>query len=338
MSQSPVRRLAGALLLGVLAVPVSAAEVNVYSYRQPHLIQPILDEFSKETGIEVNVVHAKEGLVERLRHEGRNSPADLMLTVDIGRLVELVEADLVAPVQTPTLTADVPPQYRDPEGKWYGLTTRARVIITSKERVAEGAIQTYEDLADPRWKGKICTRSGKHDYMVGLFASMIAHHGEADARTWLEGVKSNLARRPQGNDRAQARAIKEGACDVAVINTYYIGNMLEDPEQKGWAEAVRVVYPNQADRGAHVNISGMALTKSAPNRDTAIRLMEFLTGDRAQQMYAERNVEYPVKPGVALAPLLASWGELKSDELALTEVARYRSAASKLVDIVGYDD
>jgi len=312
-------------------------EVNVYSYRQPFLIQPMFDAFTAETGIKVNVVFAKEGLVERLKREGANSPADLIFTVDIGRLHEVVEADLVQPVKTPTLEENIPPQYRHPDGLWYGLTTRARIIVAAKDRVDPKEIQTYEDLADPQWQGRICSRSGKDDYNVGLFAAMIAHHGEEAAEQWLQGVKENLARKPQGNDRAQVKAIKEGECDLAVINSYYMGNMLNDEEQYEWASAVNIIFPNQEGRGTHVNISGVALTKSAPNKENAIKLMEFLSEDLAQQMYAEQNFEYPVNPEVSMSGLLKSWGEFKTDSLPLAAIAEHRKEAIKLVDRVGYD-
>ena len=313
-------------------------EVNVYSYRQPFLVEPLFDAFTKETGIDVNVVFDDKGLIERLKQEGRNSPADLIVTVDIGRLQEAVDAGVTQTVSDAVLEQNIPSQFRDPAGHWFGLTLRARLIAASKDRVAEGAIQSYEDLADPQWQGKICSRSGKHVYNVALLASMIAHHGEEQAEQWLTGVKNNLARKPQGNDRAQVKAIKEGECDIAVINNYYIGLMLHNEEQKAWAEAINVVFPNQSDRGTHVNISGMALTQSAPNKENAIKLMEFLSDNQAQQIYARQNFEYPVKPGVTWPDLLQSWGEFKIDELPLATVSQNRKAAILMVDRVGFDD
>ena len=313
-------------------------EVNVYSYRQPFLVEPLFDAFTKETGIDVNVVFDDKGLIERLKQEGRNSPADLIVTVDIGRLQEAVDAGVTQAVSDAVLEQNIPSQFRDPAGHWFGLTLRARLIAASKDRVAEGAIQSYEDLADPQWQGKICSRSGKHVYNVALLASMIAHHGEEQAEQWLTGVKNNLARKPQGNDRAQVKAIKEGECDIAVINNYYIGLMLHNEEQKAWAEAINVIFPNQSDRGTHVNISGMALTQSAPNKENAIKLMEFLSDNQAQQIYARQNFEYPVKPGVIWPDLLQSWGEFKIDELPLATVSQNRKAAILMVDRVGFDD
>ncbi|MCG8511244.1 MAG: extracellular solute-binding protein, partial [Rhodospirillales bacterium] len=215
-----------------------------------------------------------------------------------------------------------------------------RILFVSKDRVAPGEIKTYEDLAGPDMKGRVCIRSGKHVYNISLFSSMIAHKGTDEARRWLAGLKDNLARKPQGNDRAQAKAIKEGVCDVAVANTYYMGKMAtneENPEQKEWANAVRIVFPNQEGRGTHVNISGVAVTKSAKNYENAVKLIEFLSGDVAQKMYAETNLEYPVKAGIELHPLVESWGSFKADNVNLSDVAKHRAEASKLVDQVGFN-
>ena len=305
-----------------------ANEVNIYSYRQPFLIKPLFDAFTKQSGIEVNVVFAKKGLAERLVREGKNSPADLVFTVDIGRLNEVKEKGVVQAVSSSILTANIPTQYRDPDNQWFGLTTRTRSIYASKERVDLNKLQSYEDLANPEWKGRICTRSGKHPYNLALIASMIAHHGEAKTEIWLNGVKDNLARRPQGNDRAQVKAIKEGVCDLSLGNNYYYGKMISNEEQSAWANAVHLTFPNQNNRGTHVNISGMALTKSAPNKENAIKLMEFLSQELAQQIYAEQNYEYPVNPNVAPSGLVQSWGVFKSDNLSLTRIAKRRKAAA----------
>ncbi len=327
-----------ALLAAALGSPAHGVEVvNVYSYRQPFLIKPMFDAFTRQTGIHVNMVYAKKGLVERLKQEGVNSPADLIFTVDIGRLTDAVDAGVTQPADSAALKAHIPPQYRDPDDQWLGLTARARIIVASKDRVEPGEITSYEDLADPRWKGRVCTRSAKNAYMVALTAAMIAHHGEAKAEEWLRGVKANLARKPQGNDRAQVKAIMEGVCDVAVINHYYMGKMMTNKDQAAWAASVNMVFPNQKSYGTHMNVSGMALTKSAPNRENAIKLMVFLSDDLAQAMYAEQNYEYPVKQGVPWSGLLQSFGSYKADDLALAEIARHRKTASKLADKVGYD-
>ena len=317
---------------------IQANEVNVYSYRQPFLVQPIFDEFTKQTNIKVNVVFAKKGLSERLVREGKNSPADLVFTVDIGRLSDVVNKDVVQSVSSDILSRNIPAQYRDPDGKWFGLTTRTRSIYASKDRADLSQIQSYEDLANPEWKGKICTRSGKHPYNLGLIASMISHHGETKTVEWLKGVKSNLARKPQGNDRAQVKAIKEGVCDLSLGNNYYYGKMINDKDQFEWANAVHLTFPNQNNRGTHVNISGMALTKSAPNKANAIKLMEFLTEEFAQSMYAEQNYEYPINPNVTPSKLVQSWGTFKVDSLALKDISKNRKLAAKLVDQVAFDD
>ena len=331
------RILTAAFLMIATSVSL-ASEVNVYSYRQPFLIKPLFDAFTKETGIDVNVVFAKKGLAERLIREGQNSPADLVFTVDIGRLNEVVVKDIVQPVSSAILDKNVPAQFRDEKGRWFALTTRTRSIYASKERADLNKIQSYEDLANTEWKGRICMRSGKHAYNLALFASMIAHHGEAETETWLRGLKSNLARKPQGNDRAQVKAVKEGVCDLALGNNYYYGKMLSNEEQSVWADAVNITFPNQNNRGTHVNISGMALTKAAPNKANAIRLMEFLTEDIAQEIYADQNYEYPINPDVKPSALVQSWGSFKSDTLPLSQIAALRKTAAKLVDKIGFDE
>ena len=328
--------LGASLLLSMGSVSADGS-VNVYSYRQPFLIKPIFDVFTRETGIEVNTVFAKKGLVERLENEGANSPADLIFTVDIGALDGAVQAGVTQALSNDVIESNVPAEFRDPEGHWFGLTNRARLIVTSKDRVAADAISSYEDLAKPEFAGKICTRSGKHQYMTALIASVIAHTDEVQAEAWLNGVKANLARKPEGNDRAQVKAISEGQCDLAVINSYYMGAMMSDEEQSAWADSVRIVFPNQDDRGTHMNISGMSLTRSAPNKENAIKLMEFLSGDLAQRMYAEQNHEYPVNKDIAPSGLVQSWGDFEYDPLPLSEIAKHRVTATKLVDKVGYD-
>ncbi len=352
MRKPAVAVLAAVVGLSTLPSPAGAegGHVNLYSYRQPFLMKPLLDAFTRKTGIKVNMVYAKTGMLERLKAEGRNSPADAVLTADIGRLTDLVRARLVQPVASAVLSANIPARYRHPDGLWFGLTTRARVIYADKTRVKPGEVSTYEDLADPRFKGRVCTRSGKHAYNISLLASFIAAKGEKAAEAWARALKSNLARRPQGNDRAQVRAIKEGECDVALGNSYYMGKMATNdkkPEQKAWAAAVTIIFPNQPragrpggnalGRGTHVNLSGGAVTKSAKNRDNAIRLLEFLSGNFAQRIYAEQNFEYPVKSGVPLHPLVASWGTFKADTVHLTEVAKYRAVAAKIMDRVAFD-
>ncbi|MCM2561224.1 Fe(3+) ABC transporter substrate-binding protein [Lutimaribacter sp. EGI FJ00015] len=334
---TPFRTAAIVALMGSVAAPAIADEVNLYSYRQPELLKPLTDAFTAETGIKVNVAHLDKGMVERLQAEGDRSPADLVFTVDISRLAAVVEAGLTQPVESETLRANVPDAYHDPDGHWWGLTTRARVIYASKDRVAEDEITTYEDLADPKWEGRICTRSGTHPYNVALASAVIHHHGEEAAREWLEGVKSNLARKPQGNDRAQVKAIWAGECDISLGNTYYMGKMLEDEEQQEWANSVRIAFPTFENAGTHVNISGVAMTKAAPNRDNALKMMEFLTSPKAQEIYAEANYEYPIAPGTEAEELVKGWGTFTADDTNLMDLAALRSDALKLIETVDFD-
>ena len=325
-------------LSAVLVTPMAQAEeVNIYSFRQAFLIKPLLDAFTEETGIKANVVFSKKGLLERIEHEGRNSPADVLLTSDIGPLYDAVEKGLLQPISSDTLNKNIPEKFRNDKGLWYGLTSRSRIIYASKDRVKEGEIKTYEDLADPKWKGRICTRSGKHPYNVALVAAMVAEHGEADTLNWLKGVKANLARKPQGSDRAQVQAIHQGLCDLSLGNSYYFGKMLKDKKQKVWADAVNINFPNQKNRGAHVNISGVAMAKYAPHSKNAKALMEFLASKQAQAMYAETNMEYPVRAGVQVSELVASWGDFKADHLPLETIAANRKTALVLLDKVQFD-
>jgi len=326
------------ITLFLFAIPaIGQTEVNVYTYRQSFLIQPIFDAFTDKTGIKVNSVFAKKGLVERLKSEGRNSPADLLVTTDSGPLYQAVDLGLTQSVQTDTLDKNISAKYRDPNGHWFGLSSRARLIVSSKDRVDENTLAAYEDLTKPEFKSRICTRSGKHPYMIALTASMVAHLGYDDAKSWLNGVKKNLARKPQGNDRAQVKAIKQGECDIAIINSYYMGAMLTDNEQKPWADSVNITFPNQQDRGTHMNISGVSLTAGAPNKEDAIALIEFMSSEDAQRIYAEVNHEYPVNPAVERSALVASWGDFDGDALSLAEIAKHRADAVKLADEVGYD-
>jgi iron(III) transport system substrate-binding protein len=344
MRSSFARALALALLVSLTAALSAQAEgpgeVNIYSYRQPYLINPLLKEFTDETGIKVNVIFAEKGLIERIQAEGRNSPADVLLTVDVGNLMQATAADIAQPIQSAKLDAEIPPAYRAADGQWIGLTRRARVVYVSKDRVKQDAI-TYEELADPKWRGKICIRSGQHVYNVALIASMIAHHGEEWTEAWLKGVKSNLARKPAGDDRLQVKGVYAGECDIAVGNTYYMGAMLKndkEPEQKEWANSVNILFPNTQDRGTHVNVSGAVVAKYAPHKENAIKLLEFLASDKGQEMYAEVNNEYPVKEGVPWSPLVKSWGDFKPDPISLNEIAALRKKASELVDKVGFDE
>ncbi len=320
-----------------LSLPaVADGAVNIYSFREPKLIDPLLKAFTEKTGIATNVVFAKDGLIERLSAEGKNSPADVLLTNEFGLLTQAAAAGVTQPGVTDAIAKSVPAEFRDPAGHWIGLTRRGRVVYASKDRVKQDTI-TYEELADPKWRGKICVRSGQHTYNVALVASMIANIGEEKAEAWLTGLKNNLARKPAGGDREQVRDVQAGLCDLAIGNTYYMAAMQKNPEQKAWADAVKMLFPNADDRGTHVNISGMALTANAPNKDNALKFMDFLVSVEAQQLYAEANGEYPVASGVEASETVRSWGALRADKLPLAKIGELRKAASEMVDRVRFD-
>ena len=322
----------------LVAAPAVALEVNIYSYRQPELIQPLLDGFAAETGITTNVSFVNKGLIERLKAEGKRSPADIILTVDISRLTDAKAAGVTQAIESAVLEASIPESLRDPDGHWFALTTRARIIYASKDRVAAGEVTTYENLADPKWKGRICTRSGTHVYTLGLVSAVIEHLGVEAAETWLEAVKSNLAKEPEGNDRAQVKSIWAGECDISLGNTYYMGAMLDDPDQADWANAVRIEFPTFADNGqTHVNISGVSMTRSAPNRDNALKFMEYLGSAEAQSIYASVVNEYPADPAAAISPRVADWGSFDADQTDLAAIAARRAEALKMVERVDFD-
>ena len=328
------------LVTGLLAFGASvaqAAEVNLYTTREPVLIQTLLTEFTQKTGVKVNTVFIKDGLLERVKAEGRRSPADVMLTVDFGNLVDLVESGLTQRVSSKTLNSAIPANLRAANGHWYALSMRARAVYASKDRTPLNAI-TYEDLANPKWKNKICIRSGNHPYNTALIAAYIAHHGEKQAETWLRGVKANLARPASGGARDVARDILGKICDIGVANTYYVGTMRTgDAEQKRWGNAINVVLPRFKNGGTHVNVSGAVVSKHAPNRKEAVQLLEFLASDHAQAIYAQNGFEYPVKPGVKIDPIIASFGKLNIDSIRLSDIARHRKAANLLVDKVQFN-
>ncbi len=324
----------------LLSFSTAAAEVNLYTTREPGLIQPLLAAFTKSSGIKVNTVFVKDGLAERIAAEGKRSPADVLMTVDFGNLTDLVEKGLVQPLRSPVLESAIPAQLRDADGRWFALSLRARLLYASKDRVKLDSF-TYEDLADPKWKGQVCTRSGLHPYNTALIAAYIAHHGEAAAEKWLRAVKANLGRKPGGGDREVARDILGQICEIGVANSYYVGRMRSGsggPEQKKWGDAIQVVLPTFKNGGTHVNISGASVAKNAPNPAEARKLLEYLVSDEAQKIYAQVDYEYPVKPGVAADPIIASFGTLKPDTISLTEIAKHRKAASLLAERVGFDN
>ena len=329
--------VAAGALLGAAAPAAAQGVVNVYTNREPGLYSTTLDEFTKATGIKVNPLFSEQGLAERIAAEGANSPADVLITVDIGRLQEAVDKGVTQPVSSETLNAAIPAEYRDPNGNWFGLSRRARVVYASKERVKADAI-TYEELADPKWKGKVCIRSGQHQYNIALIAAMIVKHGEEYTENWLKGLKANLAKKPSGGDRDVAKDIAAGVCDIGLGNNYYVGLMKTgQPEQQKWGEAINVILPTFKDGGTHMNISGAVVAKNAPNRDNAIKLIEVLATAPAQHVFADVNYEYPVRVGVEPNAINRSFGTLKADPMPVAEIAKQRAKASELVYKVGFD-
>jgi len=340
LSKSILSLVAGVVGVTSFGVPAaSAEEVNIYSYRKEVLIRPLLDRFTETTGVDVNLVNGKaDVLLERLKSEGMNSPADVLITADVGRLMRAQNAGVLQAVESDKLNKLIPAQYRDPDGNWYGLSLRSRVIYTSKDRVKAGEINTYEDLADPKWKNRICIRSSGNIYNQSLLGSLIAHNGKEKAAAWAEAVVENMARKPQGGDRDQIKAVAAGECDVAVGNSYYFGKMQagSDKAQQAAAAKVDLIWPNQDGRGAHVNISGAGVTKSAKNKENAIKLLEFLASDEAQAIYAKDVFEYPLRDGIQLSPTVKAWGEFKADDIALAKFAVHQKEAVKVFDRAGW--
>lgn len=317
----------------------AAEEVNLYSARKEALIKPLLDRFTEQTGVKVNLVTGKaDALLKRLQSEGKNTPADIFLTVDAGRLHRAQQAGLFQPTVSKTLEDTIPSQYRDRNGEWYGLSLRARTIFYVKDRVNPSEITSYEDLADPRWKGRICIRSSGNIYNQSLVASMIEANGEAATEAWAKGLVTNMARKPKGGDRDQVKAAVAGVCDITVVNTYYMGKMLhakKDKERKA-GEMMSVLWPNQDGRGVHVNVSGAGILKNAKNKANATRLLEFLSSEESQKWYAEVNYEYPVRAGVELSETLQNWGPPKMDTLNLNKLGENNAAAVRLMDRAGW--
>ncbi len=339
MRDSMARVCTFVLAVLVLAVPAAdAQEVNLYTTREPGLIQPLLDAFTKAAGIKVNSIFVKDGLAERVAAEGAQSRADVLMTVDFGNLIDLTDRGLTQGIQSAVLDQAVPSNLRGATGEWFALSLRGRVVYASKALGLKAV--TYEELADPRWKGKVCIRSGQHPYNTALIAAYIAHHGEAAAETWLRGVKANLARPATGGDREVARDIMGAVCDIGVGNSYYVGLMRSGaggPDQAKWGQAIDVVLPTFQKGGTQVNLSGASVARYAPHRAEAVKLLEYLVSDDAQKLYAEVNYEYPVKPGAVVHPLIAALGPLKVDSLPIADIVRHRATASRLVDKVGFD-
>ena len=331
--------LALSLSIPLNTIQASDEVVNVYSARKEQLIKPLLNDFTSLTGINVNLVTSKaDALLKRLQTEGMNSQADLLITTDVGRLYRAKEADVIQPAITPKLKKQVPVNLQDSENYWLGLTTRARVIVYAKDRVKPSELNTYEALAEPQWKKRLCIRSSNNIYNQSLVSSMIANKGKQATTKWAEGLVNNFARKPKGGDRDQIKAVEAGQCDVAVVNTYYLGQMLtsQNEREKSAGQAVSVFWPNQADRGAHINVSGVAVTKAAKNKKNALRLIEFLLSKESQKWYAEANNEYPVLDGVEVSQVLKNWGDFKSDALNLSELGKHNLDAVRLMDRAGW--
>ena len=328
------------LFLSTLSNFVYGGEINIYSHRQPFLINPFLDLFTQETGIKTNIIYSKKGLAERLQAEGENTPADVVLTVDIGRLYVYQDKNLLAPIESDILINNIPSHLRSDDNTWFGLSKRARVIVISKNRVKKNKIKRIEDLADPSWKGRICSRPGSHVYNRALMASILAANGEKKAENWVNSLVDNLARRPQGNDRAQVKAIYEGQCDIAIINNYYFGKLKfsDDLQQREWTKNLELIFPNQAegDRGSHVNISGGGVVKFSKNKKDAISLLEFLSSKKAQEMYGIINFEYPANPSISPSKELQSWGIFREDKLSIVKIAELAPLAQKIIDRSGW--
>jgi iron(III) transport system substrate-binding protein len=329
----------GAILFSCGSGTEKQEEVNVYTHRHYEADQKLFDMFTEKTGIKVNVVSASaDELIQKLELEGVNSPADVLITVDAGRLHRAEEKDLLQSVNSEILNANIPAKFRDPEGFWFGLTYRARIIAYSKERVNPEELSSYEALTEPQWKGRVLTRSSENIYNQSLLASIIAHHGKEGAEKWAAGLLENMARSPKGSDRDQVKAVASGEGDIAIVNTYYIGIMLNDAneEERKAADKISIFFPNQSDRGTHINISGAAVTKYAPNKENAVKLIEFLSNEEAQGLLSNINFEYPVNPKVEFSEMLKSWGSFKADDLNLSVLGDNNNDAVMIFDKVGW--
>jgi iron(III) transport system substrate-binding protein len=327
------RNLFKAILLAAVAAPAFADEVVVYSARNEHLIKPLFDRYTEETGVKIRYITDKAGpLLQRLKAEGKRTPADLLITVDAGNLWHAAESGVLAAVDSSTLQANVPAFLRDPQNRWYGLSERARTIVYSTERVQPGMLSTYEDLADPKWRGKLCLRTSKKVYNQSLVATMIARHGEEKAEQIVRGWVDNLAAAPFSNDTKTMEAVIAGQCDVAIVNTYYFGRL----QKKTPDLALALFWPNQQSSGVHINVSGAGVTRHAKHPEAATRLLEWLSSDVAQGDFAALNMEYPVNPNVAPDAIVAAWGTFKPDALNVAEAGRLQVDAIRLMDRAGY--
>ena len=328
------------VIMLVSIICCSKAEVNVYTHRHYDSDKILFKKFTDMYGIEVNVIKGSaDQLIQRLQSEGKNSPADILLTVDAGRLVRAKNMGLLEKVSSKTLTKNVPEKMRDSENHWFGLSVRARVIAYAKDRIKESQLSTYEDLADPKWKGKIVVRSSNNIYNQSLMASLINENGAYNALEWAKSVRKNMARKPRGNDRDQARAVASGVADLAIINTYYLGLLANssDKADREVAEKLNIFFPNQNGRGTHIIVSGAAVTKSSKNKKEAIKFLEFLTDKENQKVFSEANYEYPIDYNNSKSKIHLKWGRFKADNIDLSILGENNSEAVKIFDLAGWE-
>ncbi len=332
-------RLLGLLAGSLLSLPAAAQEINIYSARHYDSDEALYAAFTERTGIEINLLEGNsDQLIERIRREGEASPADVLVTVDAGRLWRAEDAGLFSPVDSEVLSSRIPAHLRHPDGLWFGFSMRRRAIFYNKERWSEGDITTYEELADPRFRGEICIRSSSNVYNQSLVASMIAAHGAEETLEWAEGLVANLARAPQGGDRDQIRGAAAGECSIAVANHYYYVRLLtsDDPADVEAANAVQIVFPNQDGRGTHANVGGAGVVEGAPNRENAVRFLEFLASDEAQALFASGNFEFPAVKGAELHPEIRKWRDVKIDDLNIAVLGHNNAEAVRIMDRAGW--
>ena len=334
------------IAIAVASVGLASAAVaqqpvlNLYTARHYQTDEALYENFTKQTGVRINRIEGGEdALFERIKAEGANGPADVFITVDVGRIWKADQAGIFAPVKSPLLESRIPAAYRDPQGKWFGFSARARVIAYNRNMVKPGEIRSYEDLADPKWKGRICVRSSSHPYQLSLMASMVSNLGEAKAAEWLQGFTANLARAPKGGDTDQLKSVAAGECAIALSNQYYYVRLMrsEKPEDKAIVDKVAILWPNQENRGVSMNISGGGMLVNAPHKEAAVKFLEYLASDEAQAYFANGNNEWPVVPGVKIDnPALESLGKFRADPVNVAELGKNQPTAQKLADRAGY--
>jgi len=322
------------LITGLAPVAATASdEIVVYTARKEHLVKPLFDAYTEKTGVKIKYITDKAApLLARLQGEGKNSPADMLMTVDAGNLWQAAEKGVLAPVKSELLDKNIPPHLRDPEGRWFGLSVRARTIVYSTDRVKESDLSTYENLADPRWKERLCLRTSKKVYNQSLVAMMIAEKGQEATEATVKGWVNNLATAPFSNDTKVMQAIAAGQCDVGIVNTYYYGRLMK----KNQDTRLALFWPNQQSRGVHINISGAGITTNAKNRQQAIKLLEWLSGAEAQNIFASLNMEYPANPAIKADATVSAWGEFKQDQLNVARAGELQASSVMLMDRAGY--